>query len=624
MLLLLLACTGRTPGQESPSQVLPDSPFDSPGDDTGAPATPPAVILYIGDGMGFSHVAGGGLYANGSPGTLGMETLPVQGSIRTASLTGVTDSAAAATAYASGEKTWNNWLGLDRDGIELSTLLDAAAARGMSTGVVTTDNVTGATPAAFLVHTTDRGDSDGIALQEAANLPDVLLGGGISSLGLVLDTTDLQLVADAAGLAGAILDDRPLVGLFADDTLPYVADGLGNAPTLAQMTAAALTKLEANPNGFFLMVEGARIDHASHAQSAEQIFPEVVSFDEAITEGITWADTRENVTLLVTADHECGGITVPETSTAGEIPATTFRWGAHTNADVPVFAMGEIADLFDGQRLDALWVHEVLAAAVENRPVEDPHIVPLIDGWLDDLGAPVVSQSLDTDFGPGFDQLDALRITADTDGVRVGMNGAFDRSNNTVVLLFDLDFGEGTGLGGSGTLLPDTNGDLETVLSAINLTTTVPGLGFDLAMVSIRAREIGLGELQEDGGLRGLVVPWANPGDLSWLSAILNYDDGNVSVNDVAGTDAGPTGGTEHGLEALLPWESVWPEGLPPDGQTIAVFATIVYTDGTYPSNQALPPFSVQPMDGEVRVEAVVRLQVDGTGVAVGGGEVVE
>ena len=633
--LVFLACKAPSEsGLDSP--VVTDSPVDSnrPADspidspiDTG-PGAAPSVILFIGDGMGFAHVAGGGVYATGSSGTLAMETLPIHGQIRTGSLSGTTDSAAAATSYASGEKTWNDWLGLDRDANPLATLLDSARARGMSTGIVTTNTLTGATPSAFLVHTTDRHDTDDIALQEVADLPDVLLGGGASVLEPLLLDADIQLVLDAAALEaatpeGSTPDDRPLVGLFADDVLPYVYEGLGDAPSVAQMTDAALDRLEANPNGFFLMVEGARIDHASHARNADDVYPEVVAFDQAIAEGMAWAEGRDNVTLLVTADHECGGIVVAGTGTPGEAPETTWRWGAHTNADPPVFAMGERASLFDGQRLDARWVHAVLAAAVENRDVTDPNITPLIDGWLDDLGDPVTVQTFDTDFGPGFDQLDALRLTSDSDGLRVGIDGTFDRSNNTLVLLVDVDFGEGTGLGGADSMLPDFDGSLEAVLSNMNVTTTVPGLGFDLAIVSVRAREIVLNELQDDGGMRGLRDPWAFAGDLWWLSAILSYDDGNVGVNDIAAADAAPTGTTLHGAEALLPWWSVWPEGTPPEGQTIAVVALIVYTDGSYPSNQALPPFDTEPTDAGIAISSVVRLTVDGDGVAVGLPEVV-
>ena len=236
--------------------------------DTSGPSSPPAVILFIGDGMGFEHVAGGGVYLTGAAGSLSMETLPYQGRIRSSSLSGITDSAAAATTYASGYKTYNSRLGLDGDGEEVENLVEVARALGMSTGVVTTDTVTGATPSGFLVHVRGRGDTVEIAEQEVASPPDVLMGGGSDFLVPLLDTSVVQLVTDADGLAASVIDSRPFFGLFAGNTFPWLAEGYTTQPSLATMTDAALTRLDTNPEGFFLMVEGARIDHASHGRPA--------------------------------------------------------------------------------------------------------------------------------------------------------------------------------------------------------------------------------------------------------------------------------------------------------------------------------------------------------------------
>jgi alkaline phosphatase len=167
----------------------------------------------------------------------------------------------------------------------------------MATGVVTTDTVTGATPAAFLVHWQDRHDYGEIAAQEAAAFPDVLLGGGALYLTPLLG--DTPYVTDAAGLAAA--GEGPLLGLFADDSLPYVYDGLGDAPSLAEMTAAALEHLAADPDGFFLMVEGARIDHGSHLDDEDRVHPETAAFDAAVAVGVDWAADQDDVTLIVTA-----------------------------------------------------------------------------------------------------------------------------------------------------------------------------------------------------------------------------------------------------------------------------------------------------------------------------------
>jgi len=662
--LLLAACHGDKPvdsphesGHDSPSETGPvittDDSSDDSGGGTGQPNTgetaesahsghsghsgdshvetgtltsgTPYVILFIGDGMGFEHVQGGGDYAHGAAGTLTMETLPYQGRLRTASLTGITDSAAAATSYASGQKTWNDVLGLDRDGASIETLVELAKSRGMSTGVVTTDILSGATPAAFLVHVESRYDGTEIATQEVANLPDVLMGGGSELYTPMLEGIDVQLVTDVDTLTAATLDDRPLVGLFAPYTMPFVATGLGTAPTLAQMTTAAISKLETNEHGFFLMVEGARIDHASHLEATDEVHPETASFDDAISAAMSWAADKDDVTMVVTADHECGGLKVGETGTAGEIPDTTWRWGQHTNADVPVLGMGDRTSVFDGQRLDALWIYAVLDAAIEERDVEAPSTVPLIDGWLDDLGDPVTTQTHDTDFGAGYDQLDGLRVTADEDGIRVGVDGVFDRGDNTLVLLFDMDYGDGTGMGGDGTAMPDDDGVLEAVLDNLDLDVELDGLGFDIAMLSLRAREVHIDELQDESGVRGLRDPWAYDGDLWWLHGIFNIDDGNIAMDGDAAPDAASTGTTEYGMEALLPWYEVWPDGFTTDSEQIAVVALLVNSDGTYASNQVLPPLDddITPGYDAVPISSAALITVDGTGTIVGDPEIV-
>lgn len=588
---------------------------------------PPAVILFVGDGMGPRHVVGGGIYANGEAGSLRMETLPYQGRLRTASLSGITDSAAAATAYATGEKTWNRRLGLDRDEVELLNLTEMARARSMSVGIVSTDTLTGATPAGFLVHTRSRGDTDEIAAQTVAELPDVLLGGGSGVLAPLLTGADVQLATTAAELLAATVEDRPLVGLFAEEEMPWVADGLGEAPTVAQMTETALSHLEDAPNGFFLVVEGARIDHASHGNREDRVHLETVAFDEAIAAAMAWAESRDDVTLVVTADHECGGMIVADTGAAGETPETSWRWKQHTNADVPVFGMGDRASLIDGQRLDALWVHEVLSAAIESRPVEDPHIVSLVDGWLDDVGDAVVTQTWETSFGTGYNQLDALRLYAGTDGLRIGVDGAFELDDNAVVILLDVDYGEGTGLGASGTALSDTDGAIESVLSNLELSVELDGLGFDLAIASLGANEVAIEDFEDTSGLRGLRDPWANSDDdLWWLSAAVNVDDGNVSLNGEAAPDAADPGLTEHGLEAWVPWEVVWSDGVADTGLRLGVVVLLVDADGEYISNQALPPLADadEPGEDEVVVRSAVVLEVDGDGVAVGAPELVE
>ena len=583
-----------------------------------AVSPPPAVLLFIGDGMGFPHVQGGGQYANGAAGTLFMESLPVQGQVRTASLSGTTDSAASATALATGTKTLNDVVGQDESGTELQNLLERARARGLSVGVVTTDTLTGATPSAFVAHTSNRSNDDEIVADYAASLPDVALGGGQADFTDVLGTLAANVVLTRTELLAAVSDGRPLFGAFASSSFPYLADGYtSETPSLTEMTQTALSWLSADPDGFVLLVEGARIDHASHARASERVFHEVVAFDEAIAAADTWAATAPNeVTLVVTADHECGGLTVDAGSPAGTIPTASWRWGQHTNADVPVFGRGTLAATLDGQRLDQLWIHAVLAAAVDGATVVTPPTVPsLVDGTTAELGAAVATQTWATSFGAGYNQLDALRVSADTTGLRVGVDGVFERGDNAVLVLVDLDYGGGTGLGADLVALDLTFG-LDAAITGADLTLdAIPGLGFDAVLGAVGAEEVMLEETLEDGGLRGLDGDIGTAGDFFWLAGVSAFDDGNVAEG-AAAADAGATGLTENGMEGLLPWSSLFPAGLSSGGADLAVAVVLVNYTGEWASNQALPPLGAvdEPGEGTMTLVQAVRVTVDATG----------
>ncbi len=647
MLLLLLAtCTG-TPGdspgacpgcadssgtETDPRDSSPETDDSARPEETGdtadlpSPAVPPKVILFIGDGMGFEHVKGGGLYAYGVAGAMVMESLPFQGRLVTASLTGVTDSAAGATALGAGVKTWNNVVGQDRSAADVPSVLELARERGLSGGIVTTDTLTGATPASFYAHIQSRYDAGEIAAQLALNPPDLLLGGGALLLDPSFEGVDVQRVSTRDELLSVVLDGRPFLGVFAAYNFPYVFSGYTVEPSLVEMTAFALDTLDADPDGFFLLVEGARIDHASHSNASESVHLETAAFDEAIATALTWAQGREGVTIVVTADHECGGLQVTGGASPGEIPTSTWRRGDHTNADVPVFAQGALGALFDGERLDNTWVHAVLSAALLGLDaVVAPESSLLVDGRTDDLGATVVTQAWPTSFGDGYNQLDGLRVAADTDGLWVGVDGVFELGENSAILLVDLDYGAGTGLGADGTPITDLDGDLEAVLTNMPYTSGLPEMGFDLAFLAVGGEELRLGDMTEVSGLRGLRAPWANDAsDLWWLAAVSNFDDGNLS-GAAAALDAGGTGATVNGWEIRLPWDTVYPDGLPADGLSIGLVAVLANSDGGYASNQTLPPLpdSAEPGGFAVLLESAVFLQVDGAGVARGPAEIV-
>lgn len=610
-----------------------DTDTDSGGTDTNTdtgdplvPDIPPAIILFIGDGMGTEHVAGGGLLAAGDRDGLMLRQAPHQGTLRTASLSGYTDSAAAATTLATGARTWNTKIGRGVDGADLETLIDLATARGMATGVITTDAVTGATPSSFLVHVDSRYQYNDIADALVFALPDVLLGGGADRMvprltgELMPDgAPDVQLVQTAAELAAATEDERPLVGFFALNTLPFVMDGRGEAPDLPAMVGAALDRLEDDPEGFLLIVEAARIDHASHLNLTNRVHHETVELDTTVAAVLARSEawTDRGTTVVVTADHECGGIGVPQTGTAGEIPTTTWRWGDHTNSRVGVYAWGPgtsaLADA-EGDHRDA---HAAVVSALTGQDPIAPVADRVADGDLDDLGAPVAVQAWLSDLS-GWSQLDALRVAADEDGLWIGVDGIFNDNAHAVLAWIDLDAGAGTGVGGD-LVIEDHAGAFDHAIASMVPEALPEGLGFDAVAGSLEMVDVRLGRLYDHGGVRLFHPPDGGADDLWWMPGVVNADFSRVArIGPVEDVGTGTADGV--GLELRIPWESLAPDGLPPDGTTIAVAVTVSDSAGTWASNQALPswPTSDAPAPGALPFEEVVLVDIDAAGVATG------
>jgi alkaline phosphatase len=278
----------------------------------GAAAMPSSVILFIGDGMGAGQVAAAGLYAGGA---LSFEAFPYQGQVTTYSASSaITDSAAAATAMATGRKVNNGVIStaIPGDGAELRTVLEKAADAGKSTGLVTTTSITHATPAAFAAHEPSRSNNAQIAQDYLTQTqPNVLLGGNGFMSGAT--AAGYTVVSDAAGLQALDTDNTTFVsGQFAGGDMTYELDRAPTTtqPHLSDMTAVALDMLDNDPDGFFLMVEGGRIDHAAHANDIERTVQEVLEFSRAVETAMDWIATSAalETLVLVTADHETGGL----------------------------------------------------------------------------------------------------------------------------------------------------------------------------------------------------------------------------------------------------------------------------------------------------------------------------
>ena len=313
------------------------------------------VILMIGDGMGVNHIWLSRIAATGAHGRLNMECMPVSGLVTTYSATNLkTDSAAAATALATGRKTANGMISVLPNGTRLKTLFEKAEERQMATGLIVTKTVTDATPAAFCAHNTSRDDQYAIAVDILAHGIEVIMGGGrkywqpTAKGGGRTDGRDLTAQATQKGYR--FITDRqeledlrtlPVLGLWAENNL----DEEGDQPTLAAMTAKATQLLSREPGGFFLLVEGSQIDTSSHRHDAAEVVQRVLGFDTAVKEAMTFAARDGHTLVIVTADHETGGLVVLDGPERPEISWASFD---HSSTPVAIFAYGPGSSDFSG------------------------------------------------------------------------------------------------------------------------------------------------------------------------------------------------------------------------------------------------------------------------------------
>jgi alkaline phosphatase len=290
---------------------------------------PKNVILMIGDGMGSVTVDISRVVLVGKENLLDFESQPVLGLSKTWSADNrVTDSAAAGTAMATGFKTKNGFLGLSPDNKPVTTIVEAARAKGLGTGLITTVPITHATPAAFISHQSSRSElpvADEIALNKAA---DILMGGGLQffqpqtwpgserkdnrNLLVEMSKAGYRVITNRNQLASAATSTK-LLALFAPYALPPVIDRKhlnSDAPTLAEMTRTSLEILSKNTKGFFLMIEGGQIDWANHNRDVGTTIRETEDFNEAYKVCAEFAKKNPDTLIIVTADHETGGFSL--------------------------------------------------------------------------------------------------------------------------------------------------------------------------------------------------------------------------------------------------------------------------------------------------------------------------
>jgi len=378
------------------------------------------VIFMIGDGMGFDQMTAarwekaGGDQPSYHPTLekyqstrLHMDDMEHSGHMSTHSLDSwITDSAAASTAMATGHKTYNDVISVANItahgeiigyenatlyAVPLKTILEMADEAGKATGVISTSRITHATPAAYYAHTAFRDWENDIAEQCINSNMNIAMGGGSSKFSF----DNRSLLEEASSLGWTVVTNKSglmafdpaatprVLGLFTSSHMSYELDRDPDAePSLAEMTQFAIDLLSQDEDGFFLMVEGARIDHAGHARDYKRTVVDTLAFDDAVKVALDYAANNSGTLVVVTADHECGGLVMgAATGDYVEGWAPNFGSGAypvsdtysdlkileeasHTSVDVPLFASGPTAVEFSRGLIDNIEVFGLVKKAM--------------------------------------------------------------------------------------------------------------------------------------------------------------------------------------------------------------------------------------------------------------------
>lgn len=315
---------------------------------------PKNIILMIGDGMGITQITAG-MYKNGNK--LHLEKFPMIGLHKSyASNNLITDSAAGATAFASGVKTYNGAIGVTPDTISVKTILEEAEEYGLATGLVSTSSIVHATPASFIAHQKLRKMYEEIAADFMKTEIDYFVGGGQYYFETRDDERNLSDEMRAKGYFVSSFFEKEFNELNIEFDQNFVYFTANKEPLkLTQgrdyfISAAQTAPVFLNSHsdkGFFLMIEGSQIDWGGHANDSEYIITEMIEFDNAVGKILEFAEEDGETLVIVTADHETGGYAINMGSTQDSIVAG-FTSDYHTACLIPVFAYGPGSEIFGG------------------------------------------------------------------------------------------------------------------------------------------------------------------------------------------------------------------------------------------------------------------------------------
>lgn len=328
---------------------------------------PKNVILIVGDGMGVAQVYASVVAERGH--NSAFLRFPITGFSRTYSLNKYrTDSSAGGTALTTGYKVENYHVNWAPDSTRYRTIFDDAADAGKWTGFVVTSDAMDATPASTYGHVPYRKMYDTLSLQLSQCRHRVMIGGGAKYFhpenrkdGLSPIDTLLKrgytVTYDYDSMMA--FDGERLVALLYDGD-PLTAPARG--PVLRDAATKAIAMLSRNKNGFALMIEGSQIDWACHNNDSAYLRAELADFELMLHAVLDWAEKEGNTLVVVTADHETGGLTLPDGDIAEGTNDVRFLWGSHTGCMVPVFAFGPGAERFSGIQQNTDIAHKIRMA----------------------------------------------------------------------------------------------------------------------------------------------------------------------------------------------------------------------------------------------------------------------
>jgi alkaline phosphatase len=324
------------------------------------------IILAVGDGTGLNQVMLSRLAIGGMDHKLSIDQLPYHGISLTHSYNNIyTDSAAAATTWATGHKTKNRYLSIDVNKEKLQTITEMLSKKSYISGLVATSSITHATPAAFYAHIDSRYKYSEIAEQLIDSPINIAMGGGLEFFDIEKIEDSHHILTNKKSFNLNFNDSKKVIGLFDNDGIYRDTD----KPTQREMTDFTLKYLNKNQcNGFFLMTEGSQIDWAAHDNNANEMIAEFRDFDLTIKDLINFVTQNKETLLIITADHETGGLQILKQ----EDDSVIVQWGTggHTSTPVGVYTYGPAAELFNGI-MDNTDIHQKMLEAIDYKNLDN-------------------------------------------------------------------------------------------------------------------------------------------------------------------------------------------------------------------------------------------------------------